>query len=373
MLANGSIIDPVTQPRASMFLANGLQGILKGQVAQSQDAPSGETLPVRKPKPIAEEEEDDIYIIPQENYQTMTIENYIDLLIEKKHRMNPSDEARKLFKTLEKEEVQVFFCDEHTSMLYVILQNTPEEDKSSVDEAESHHFSQDSDSEADLDNRSSVRELKKKKAEKEKLVDTYLILLDFFDSFLDKIEYFTQMMTHDKVRLVLINMPGQQLTQFNSKKNLNLNNAYYANCLDMLIYHLNERGCMNFLDKLRGGTYSLVGFGNGANIALYYAQMMLNDTTSTLKSLILINPYSHTDKGMRKSIMASLECVKMNQGDENRNDLVLFDHILHSSEHNPEYTGNADATLEAFKATKERLEHKPWEWNSTLKEKTLMC
>jgi len=49
-----------------------------------------------------------------------------------------------------------------------------------------------------------------------------------------------------------------------------MNNVYYANCLDLLIYHLHEHGVLNFLDK-KEGTYSILGFGNGANIALFYA------------------------------------------------------------------------------------------------------
>jgi alpha-beta hydrolase superfamily lysophospholipase len=110
---------------------------------------------------------------------------------------------------------------------------------------------------------------------------------------------------------------------------------YQANCLDQLIYHLNEKGAMNFLDKMKGGNYSMIGFGNGANIALYYAQMMINDTTSTMKSLILVNPYSHIDKGMKKSLFTSLEAIKNSLSSDTQhpqNTLVLLDHILHSSE-----------------------------------------
>jgi len=30
---------------------------------------------------------------------------------------------------------------------------------------------------------------------------------------------------------------------------------------------------------------------------------MMNDASSTFKSLVLVNPYSHTDPGMRRSMM----------------------------------------------------------------------
>jgi alpha-beta hydrolase superfamily lysophospholipase len=94
---------------------------------------------------------------------------------------------------------------------------------------------------------------------------------------------------------------------------------------------------MNFLDKFRGGTYSVVAFGNGANIALYYAHMMINDTTSTFKSIILVNPYSHIDKVIRKSLLSALESMKSNESGDFENDLVLLDHIIHSSESIPAF------------------------------------
>jgi hypothetical protein len=53
-----------------------------------------------------------------------------------------------------------------------------------------------------------VKDFKLKKGEREKLMETYLVLFDFYDSFLDKIEYFSSMITNEKTRIVLINMPG---------------------------------------------------------------------------------------------------------------------------------------------------------------------
>lgn len=42
--------------------------------------------------------------------------------------------------------------------------------------------------------------------------------------------------------------------------------------------------------------YSILGFGSGANIALFYIkEMMMNDTTTALKSLVLVNPFISVD------------------------------------------------------------------------------
>ena len=163
-------------------------------------------------------------------------------------------------------------------------------------------------------------------SDKESQMDTYIVLFDFYDSFLDKIKYFQSLIPNDNVRLILVNLPGQYCTQFNpNKPNLVLNNAFYASCLDLLLYHLNERGIMNSIDSSQGGRYGLIGFGNGANIALFFSQMMLNDTTSTLKSLILLNPYNHFEKlvstTMKQAIVGTKSGLQTN---------LLLDHMLHS-------------------------------------------
>lgn len=94
----------------------------------------------------------------------------------------------------------------------------------------------------------------------------------------------------------------------------------------MLIYHLHELGTLNSLDLMEGN-YSFIGFGSGANIALYYSQMMLNDTSSTLKSLILINPYIYIDNVMRKSIDFAIEGIRNIE-----HNLLFLDNLLHSKE-----------------------------------------
>jgi hypothetical protein len=133
-------------------------------------------------------------------------------------------------------------------------------------------------------------------------------------------------------------MPGQYCAQFNPHKpHLSLNNSFYASCLDLLVYHLNERGIINSIDRV--GTYGLIGFGNGANIALQFAQMMLNDTTSMFKHLILLNPITSS---LDTALSAALDNAKTNPNS------LLLDHLLHNG------SNLAESTWQWLIADKER-------------------
>ena len=70
------------------------------------------------------------------------------------------------------------------------------------------------------------------------------------------------------------------------------------------MFHLHEKGVVNFMDTHSDTSqYSLIGFGSGANIALYYMkEMMMNDTSSALKSLVLVNPFISVDQNMAASL-----------------------------------------------------------------------
>lgn len=85
-----------------------------------------------------------------------------------------------------------------------------------------------------------------------------------------------------------------------------MNNFYFAQCLDLLLFHLHERGIVNFIENTTNleHTYSIMGYGSGANIALYYVkEMMMNDQISALKSLVLINPYIEVDQTMNNALL----------------------------------------------------------------------
>ena len=85
---------------------------------------------------------------------------------------------------MQREGCQVFFVDETTSLLYVVLDyQHKEEDSSDV--------SLSSGSKGD----SSGKHI-------------FFVLFDFYDSFIDKVKYFQQLIPNEKIRLILVNMPG---------------------------------------------------------------------------------------------------------------------------------------------------------------------
>lgn len=117
------------------------------------------------------------------------------------------------------------------------------------------------------------------------------MILDIFDSFTDKIDMFDKIAreSNQPVRFILFNLPGQPYTQYNHKKQI-LNNSFYSNCIDLLLYHLHEKNLISCLFE----PYNLIGFGNGGNIALYYA-LLVNDTNDNLRSIMIFNGFSYID------------------------------------------------------------------------------
>ncbi len=107
-------------------------------------------------------EDDDLYIIPFENYSTISFENYSDIMLSKPNSfvMEP-----KPFEILRERGAHVFFVDEYTTMTYLELTG-----------------------------------------EKKYSKPTYLVLFDFYDSYYDKLEFFDSLTTH--ARFILIAMPG---------------------------------------------------------------------------------------------------------------------------------------------------------------------
>ncbi len=88
---------------------------------------------------------------------------------------------------------------------------------------------------------------------------------------------------------------------------------------------MHERGIVNLMETHADSSeYSILGFGSGANIALYYIkEMMMNDTTTALKSLVLVNPFISVDSNM----VASLSHVM--QAADNKEQLLL-ETLLHA-------------------------------------------
>ena len=70
----------------------------------------------------------------------------------------------------------------------------------------------------------------------------------------------------------------------------------------MLLFHLHEKNLVSCLFE----PYNIIGFGNGANIALYFA-LLVNDTNDNLRSLLLFNGYSYIDQMLKESLLSCIE------------------------------------------------------------------
>lgn len=47
--------------------------------------------------------------------------------------------------------------------------------------------------------------------------------------------------------------------------------------------------------------YNLIGFGNGGNIALYFA-LQVNDTNDNLRSILIFNSFSYIDPMLSETL-----------------------------------------------------------------------
>ena len=94
----------------------------------------------------------------------MSIDNYVELLAERKYEHTMGNETTRDMHVLQNEGCQVFLVDESTSLVYLILDGASDKASSSLE--------------------SSKMSLEFKRTE------TFIVLLDFYDSFLDKVDYF---------------------------------------------------------------------------------------------------------------------------------------------------------------------------------------
>ena len=68
---------------------------------------------------------------------------------------------------------------------------------------------------------------------------------------------------------------------------------------------MHEKDYINCLDE----PYSVIGFGNGANAALYFS-VMVNDVNENFRSVLLFNASTHVDKGYEHEINYLMEKLK---------------------------------------------------------------
>merc|ERR1719261_328065 len=101
--------------------------------------------------------------------------------------------------------------------------------------------------------------------------------------------FFRPILTRYPGAQVLVwNYPGQAFTEW--RRDVLLNNEYLAGCLSGLLHHVGDDGTGEF----SSAPYYLFGFGNGANIATYYATHS-PASLSPVRALLSINGFSFVD------------------------------------------------------------------------------
>ena len=89
------------------------------------------------------------------------------------------------------------------------------------------------------------------------------------------------------IQILLWNYPGQAFTEF--REGQTLNNDYHAGCLYELLEHVGPNGTNQFNTQK---PYYLMGYGNGASIASFFAA---HYKTPFLRSLLFFNGFSFVD------------------------------------------------------------------------------
>ena len=116
-----------------------------------------------------------------------------------------------------------------------------------------------------------------------------IVCQDVFDTY-ERFKIFLMPMVarYPGMKILLWNYPGQAFTTFS--EDTNLNNKYHADCLNMLLSHLEGTG---------KGTFSLddrfffLAHGSGACVATYFAATY---RSPNLRGLLLVNGLSYVDK-----------------------------------------------------------------------------
>eukprot|EP00347_Sterkiella_histriomuscorum_P002921 403366282 len=317
---------------------------------------------------------DDKYIIPIENYKTMNIEQYSELL------------------GIDKDTLQdcgIFFINEFTSMIYSIIENSQDQgnnsqssfnlaglQKSSIinkpttvqaasgeptlglfsglrsalaatktqTEEQTPRLDQQNQqplpvnanniSASNMQSPSPMNfmsRLSLQQNQRKKVFHNYIVIMDTFDSFVDKMDFFEKISQQSSMpsRFILVNLPGQLYTQYNFKRTDKqpLNNSFYSNCLDLLLFHLHEKNMISCLFE----PYSIIGFGNGANIALYYA-LQVNDTNDNLRSILLFNGFCYVDQMLKDTINSAIDNFKKCPHDMSQMGDFYFQNLILSSD-----------------------------------------
>eukprot|EP00948_MAST-09A_sp_MAST-9A-sp1_P001552 g1552.t1 len=148
-----------------------------------------------------------------------------------------------------------------------------------------------------------------------------VVLPDMFDTIQSLDEYFSYLRNlYPKARILYISFPSQRGTHFHENSNVNLNNAYLSECFEKLLHHLKRERRWHWkprpgvgdlevdidIDASRRASY-IIGLGNGANVALYFAIFSARKNSraplqNSLRALMLINSFLYIDKGLFRTL-----------------------------------------------------------------------
>jgi CheY-like chemotaxis protein len=115
-----------------------------------------------------------------------------------------------------------------------------------------------------------------------------VVVHDLFDT-AEKMKIFLRPMVqrYMGLQVLLWNYPGQAFTEWREEQLLN--NEYHATCLNEVLGQVGEKGTRDF-DTSR--PFYIMGFGNGANIAAFYASHF---RVPNLRGMISINGWAFVD------------------------------------------------------------------------------
>lgn len=155
---------------------------------------------------------------------------------------------------------------------------------------------------------------------------------DFFDSY-EKYAAFLQPLV-DKApagsQLLCFNFPGQAHTEHGPEGSA-MNNVVLAGCFDALLKSLQASGSF----AAGGATVTLLGVGNGANVATYWVRKMVGPEAeaSVVKAVVLINPFVTADAHMSLVLQNWLNTCDISQLFQFDLQLYFFSHLLFSEKY----------------------------------------
>jgi len=142
---------------------------------------------------------------------------------------------------------------------------------------------------------------KRQKTQGSQFFFNLVVCHDFFET-LERVKIFLRPITNNYpgMQVLLWNYPGQAFTEF--REDQVLNNEYLASCLHQVMMHVGPGGSRQF-DTTR--PFYLMGFGNGANIAAFYAT---HYSMPSLRALLSFNGFLHVDEKLAGTLH---DCVNV--------------------------------------------------------------